>query len=998
MPKELYSKEEYKFNRNDKPDGEKTHFKLQLDEKDNMPVKIGDGSFGMVFAAKESDGPTKYALKVLYQRALEGDGDESLDRIKGELKVGSNLPKRVSEVINSKEFLQNPDDTFIGADQRTADRLVLPIAYKEDFEDFNGKNELSEKDVEFTTYAYLMPRFESSLKDLVERTKDTAASGYQQLEKVSKIERQASSIPVIKHVAEGLQTLHAASLRHQDIKPANIYYRQDGQNVEFKLGDLGFLQRVDSTNIGKGTGVVESIGIGTKHYRSVEQIDYADVAECEVQVKTTKESKNGQTIIELKTFDPKFQNTIIKPGDFARFARSNSRRKMIVEEVTVVKEGGHENENHVRIVLRDVVGMGTDIEGREESNIPYFDDAKTQVEFFKNPTAKTDLFGLAGILYDIISAGDSPERLYELLRQHDKKGTGIQQSILDKYTQWQAGTLDDASIGAIFSRVNGGDSQGDQVINQNVLAFLLKCMMSDADDSFYRSHKFDSATVYSTSGNVNQPNTEEISARYNAVVAWGKILVDVKNLESQLEEVKVRNYFFHKNNILTRSLPNPGEDTDGSFHRTDKRSLANLIDDIESGEIFKQHNAAPEQDDLATNDESLSDSATPSPSAEKKQNKSRNWLIVAPLLDKMIAGLNSYINENTDYFYSLAPEHIAVKETSVAYSKPVITNNNVTKHPSDSLTNKNLSIPDQLRARNPLIVRSSKFSNRYEPIWWRHGTRKLKISNIEQITDSPKKFHAKIQFADFAMGNLEISEGDFILPDNLSNVFVIDEVSKIDNLVTMSVAESGGDFDDSEKQLRDALTLRSGSLIKRPNSYDYYGGMLALYIFHLIISDGPNINSNISDFPRAVYSRVVDFPVQFTKSPSSIDRNPLLERTSQLIVWLSLGGFCYDESGGLLEGGDIRKWHNIQKEVQGWIECVKLATRCDRLLLDAKLLSGPDMYDESLKEFLSSDSLGELTAENWNSYVDSYLDLIKSRGSTASTNENEGGFFSRFLS
>ena len=52
----------------------------------------------------------------------------------------------------------------------------------------------------------------------------------------------------------------------------------------------------------------------------------------------------------------------------------------------------------------------------------FLETPKAHVVFFKLPTRKTDLFGLGGLAYEMLTAGGSPARFYEKFRAVDQVG------------------------------------------------------------------------------------------------------------------------------------------------------------------------------------------------------------------------------------------------------------------------------------------------------------------------------------------------------------------------------------------------------------------------------------------------------------------------------------------------------------------------------------------------------------------------------------------------
>ncbi len=942
-----------------------------------IPKKLGDGNFGVVLEAEDPSNTESYALKVLYEHSVpDDDSGPSIEfeksRIEAELKIGIDLPRRLKELVDQNRESIGPD--FFAVSTKPGDYIVLPIAYELDFDGLQNSEDLSQLDIKLSKYAYLMERFDCSLKDLVEgdhgfcrsesnihddkakasngenaeiengskKATATVIGGYARLAQAMMKERERSAIPVLEQVAIGLQTLHAASFRHRDLKPANIYYKRAANKVQFRLGDLGFLDPKDDPARAGSVVVTQAINIGTKHYRSIEQIDFSDTAECEVEVgESSKEAV-------LVTRDPKFLETNIEVGDLAFFAKSNSRRHVTIKSITKDSEN---REVIMHVELSQPPGI--DQKGNHEANV-LINDRNTQVSFLKNPTAKTDLFGMAAILYDILSVGDSPERFYELLRRFDSDGFSIEESIVRQYATWQAGIIDDADVSAIFSRLNDGEGRSGTV-NPQVIRFLLKCMMSNASDSYYREFDFSNADHVPDEGNNFESNIA-------AIRAWAKVIQEIKSLENVLDATS---YNEAERNVLTRSKGFSEEDREEPLENAKQARLSDVLRCYRYGQ-----GPLKKEDGLKEGWNS------------EKEILAARWVLSAGLITKMDEKLNHHMatQENT-YMYSLAQEHLAVNSDSVVLKRSVLDSD------EDSLVS-------SMRYRDPLLTRIRPFSHRFEPIWWRFGTRRIMVAvKDDQLRDSEKterksveSVAVDIEYADFAFSRQEARKGDFVLPTagGSSLVFRVSEEASSECPMRLKVFPHDGrtsnkiSFDDNGDQVKieDVRTvLRDGYLVRNPKREDYYAGMLAIYLFHFLVSDGSSTSSGNRDFPACVYGRIQDFPLRFSEAPSETRNSKLdkwqriKEHTLKLITWLSLGGYYFDHSGNEIES-PIEKWRCAHRAVRKWCKHVHDYMGTGDMALD--LTRGIGTKDQGFITEAAKNDIEAVSSEEWDKLCEQY--------------------------
>jgi len=374
--------------------------------RDDLPVKIGDGSFGAVFAIKDSAGQP-YALKIFYE-VISSDQAvlrSARQRFKSEMSASG----KIRSVLPTGAI----------------DGLVLPIASTENFKKsaafLNLKSFFQDINLSVSDFALVMERYDCTLKDLLESkskpvsqaTGDSLSgsaefessgvgsfiSGYEILRAIRQDAKREQFITwVIRELIAGLKILHLAGLRHHDIKPANILLRLDlAGRLHVALGDLGFLHPDWTVDPNNGTLIQsnqDGLPLGTRHYRSVEQRDYFDV--CDVTVNPSDEE------YQLSTADPKFRDSLMEPGDVLVFSKDRGTSGSQLHEIAEIARG----DGIVKIKLKP--------------NHALKSDRRTQVNLFKKHTIRTDIFGIGALMYDMVTCGKSPERFYDFIRRWDR--------------------------------------------------------------------------------------------------------------------------------------------------------------------------------------------------------------------------------------------------------------------------------------------------------------------------------------------------------------------------------------------------------------------------------------------------------------------------------------------------------------------------------------------------------------------------------------------------
>ena len=439
----------------------KLHF--ALDDQKN-PIKLGDGTFGCVFRVQDS-GFNDYALKIFYEPSDKFVEDSQ----KQEMSLGSRLREHFHKE-GQHERLADIERYLVVSKGHVTD-FKSSEAYKE-FEDYFERLAFGVSD-----RAILMNNYPMSLKDVLERGwsrkkavddgSPKGRSGYSILRGIPQEEREKCILPIVRQIAEALSILRDADINHQDIKPANVLIREVGSEIEVALADLGF---VNTGQFQVHGSIFQNQPLGTRHYRSPEQMDFFDI--CEVDIRPLGESKG----YELRTQDPKFYRTFSEKGDLVVFSKLPEPTQWEIDEIDKIK-GQSSDDGPKTTAIR--------IRGLEKTVL--HEDVRTQITVNKKQTDRTDLFGLGAIIFDMLTCGESPEQFYNLLRVHDHEGKTIEESLsLQRYRLLGNDGGMVPEIDTIFRNMKADDDS--TLPHPDLVAIILKCMMSKPLDSYWNSN------------------------------------------------------------------------------------------------------------------------------------------------------------------------------------------------------------------------------------------------------------------------------------------------------------------------------------------------------------------------------------------------------------------------------------------------------------------------------------------------------------------------------
>ena len=449
-----------------------SNFTFKLNRQ-KQPIKLGDGTYGAVFEGRTEDNK-RVALKVFYPQPRSSE-----DNRRNALEMRSGVEVRKALRNKNLDGLES--------------NLVLSQAWTTRFTESDAFRTLDsafqQLGVAVSDRALAMPYFECTLKDVLETgapkgrlvdgdpQRAGGQPGYQILRSMALPLRERALIGIVAKVVEGLRALHAADLFHHDIKPANVMMRSSGASVDVAVGDFGFLR----PSLRRAQGGYGASVNGTRHYRSPEQKDSFDL--CDVSVKVNDKE---DTLI-LETRDRKFRDTLIETGDLALFSKD---KEQVGHEILSIDSS---DANKIRITLKRHRDIGVS-------------DPKTQVIFFKRPSPRTDLFGVGALLFDLLTAGKSPECFYDYLRpfdRDDEDGRDVVSvsTILDRYLAAASANSTSAEFAPLFEQLR--DSSQGTMPSPDIVTILLKCMLSRTPGSYFREEtvregKFDRQAVFSS--------------------------------------------------------------------------------------------------------------------------------------------------------------------------------------------------------------------------------------------------------------------------------------------------------------------------------------------------------------------------------------------------------------------------------------------------------------------------------------------------------------------
>ncbi|MEM9216581.1 MAG: hypothetical protein AAGD25_19815 [Cyanobacteria bacterium P01_F01_bin.150] len=505
----------------------------------NKLIKLGDGTFGIVFAAKSKTHPSKkLAVKIFYEplpsteikiiRKLEENLNSKTDsgftnivtnsaetRFQAEIKsarlISDNLSKK--ECDSGFTHPAGVVEVLGGTDSFYSSEAYLALEHE-----FTGYG--------ISQYALVMERYEKTLKQLLEENV-SSCNRYTVPSSDDALRVFVKEIPVLSKDAleKCIEDAVTESKIDSDVAHSlkESIYELTGYDILCRMNFNDRIATILSFIDGIASGIKTihqadyfhldlkpanifirnfddevKTAVGDLGFFDIQEenpLNFFDVSNRETLPLGTRHYRSPEqkdyfdiadaeirvcdgeeSSIKLFIRDPKFKDSIIEAGDSVFLNK--------VKGVCLIKEikyndfqGGFANFKK-NAPVEVLLTCPPRIYEKIES------DNRTQVIFFKKQRHRTDLFGFGAILFDLITCGESPELFYDSIRRYDVR-TGDVQGIINSYVSVANFQSSDPGIVQIFEPFKLKFSPSEYAPRE-IVEIILRCMLYQCKGTYYR--------------------------------------------------------------------------------------------------------------------------------------------------------------------------------------------------------------------------------------------------------------------------------------------------------------------------------------------------------------------------------------------------------------------------------------------------------------------------------------------------------------------------------
>jgi len=207
-----------------------------------------------------------------------------------------------------------------------------------------------------------------------------------------------------------------------------------------------------------------------------------DKGKAEALTKDRVEEGQDDKLVVLIVQDPKFKNTLFDKGDIVTLSKDSTHARYKIRYfIPPQLKSNQEKNSDIKWTEKFVFVLDT-----LASGVQIKEDSKTQVEFYKKQSYRTDLFGIGAVLFDMLTVGHSAEQFYESIRKHE--GMSVER-IVDQYDALTKGEMEteNPDFGEIFKPFRHPKDK--TYPDTQIVKFILQCMLYQSEDTFFGQRK-----------------------------------------------------------------------------------------------------------------------------------------------------------------------------------------------------------------------------------------------------------------------------------------------------------------------------------------------------------------------------------------------------------------------------------------------------------------------------------------------------------------------------